>query len=431
MGQRVRRSGSSLQAERVRVGPNDHRLRVDRGQLVAEIAKAVMQQSPRGRGLPGTGIRGEQDGPAAPLEDRRVKEEKVAATSLQLEDDVLFQLEQQVVEVVRFAVGAAVATQDKGRGIGCVIGRVLDPVLEVGSAGPIRRGHGTERRLQQLPDVVAGARDLHMAAQDQEGQQESGPMLQFAARDSGRGGGWRSGPDRDRRRSIGANPRPVRPGHPLHQRSISSIPSTARRARRLSALFRIFTLGFRLGRTRLGHAIQPKVSGWPARGKLISGRTRGANSSRGWMAYCPFGHSAVKLRRPRLCVAADAWVGGRAPPTGNERRVNVSTSSGGMVNPPGRSRPAAAGLPGEVGGNAGDPPPKWCRGRSDSREEERGGAFAVRHWDIRGQHRKMRYMPATPGGRPRKRSTAGYCRSHPVRAYLYASSAVAPDGQSR
>lgn len=85
-----------LQAQGVGIGQHLQPRQVDRGQLVAQVAKAVVQQPPGGGGLAPTGVAHQQPNLAAALERRGMQEQQIAPLPLQRHRDSLLEAKQCV-----------------------------------------------------------------------------------------------------------------------------------------------------------------------------------------------------------------------------------------------------------------------------------------------------------------------------------------------
>src|SRR5207245_2887207 len=88
-----------LQAQCMRIGKHVQGVEVDRAQFIAQVAKAVMKESPGCRGLSVAGLAGQQIGLAAMLECGGVKEQQIRSPFLQSDRDVLFQMEEKPADV--------------------------------------------------------------------------------------------------------------------------------------------------------------------------------------------------------------------------------------------------------------------------------------------------------------------------------------------
>lgn len=97
-GQIVGRWRRALQAQGVRIRENPAIAEIDRTQLVAQVAKAMVQQGPCRRRLAAAGIGSEQCRACAPLDGGGVQEKQVATLPLEPYDDVFLEPEEQIIQ---------------------------------------------------------------------------------------------------------------------------------------------------------------------------------------------------------------------------------------------------------------------------------------------------------------------------------------------
>ena len=113
--EQIRRRWPPLETECVRVGENLERVEIDRSKLVAQIAEAVVQQSPGCGRLARTRCADKEPcGPVA-LQRGGMEEEEVRPALLDGDDDRLLQLEHKLAEVGGDEGAAVVPAQDEAR----------------------------------------------------------------------------------------------------------------------------------------------------------------------------------------------------------------------------------------------------------------------------------------------------------------------------
>jgi hypothetical protein len=112
-GEEIRRRWPPLETECVRVWENLDRVEIDRRKLVAQVAEAVVQQSPGCGRLAGTRFADKEPGGSVAFQRGGMEEEKLRPALLDGDDDRLLQLENQLAEVGSGPGAAVVPAQEE------------------------------------------------------------------------------------------------------------------------------------------------------------------------------------------------------------------------------------------------------------------------------------------------------------------------------